>query len=155
MSTHIKITQPKTADEFKRYYHLRWRLLRAPWGQPEGSEIDTIEDQCFHVMAITGNVAASIADNNVIIGVGRLQYNSADEAQIRYMAVAPGFERHGIGRQLVEAMEMQAKAMGHKTIVLDAREPAVDFYRKLGFTVTEKSYLLFDAIQHYRMTKEI
>lgn len=143
MCFHIK--QPENEEEFKHYYHLRWQLLRAPWNQPEGSEVDDIEDQCFHVMAID--------DNNEVIGVARLQFNSASEAQIRYMAVARTHERQGIGRALIRAMETRAIKTSHKKVILDAREPAVDFYKKFGYNVIEKSYLLFDEIQHFRMEK--
>ena len=143
----IKIKQPKTEDDFKPYYQLRWQLLRAPWNQPEGSEVDDIEDQCFHLMAVD--------DNNEVIAVARLQFNSDDEAQIRYMAVAGAYERQGIGRELINSMETYAGESARRKIVLDAREPAVGFYQKLGYTVVEKSYLLFDEIQHYRMMKTI
>jgi predicted GNAT family N-acyltransferase len=143
----FEIKQPKTEDEFKHYYHLRWKLLRAPWKQPEGSEIDDIEDQCFHVMALD-------SDDNVI-AVARLQFNSDTEAQIRYMAVAESHERHGIGSALIKAMETHAAASACRTIVLDAREPAVGFYQKLGYRITGKSYLLFNEIQHFRMIKNL
>ena len=143
----IKIKQPITEDDFKSYYQLRWQLLRAPWSQPEGSEVDDIEDQCFHLMAVD--------DNNEVIAVARLQFNSDDEAQIRYMAVAETYERQGIGRELINSMETYAGESARRKIVLDAREPAVSFYQKLGYTVVEKSYLLFDEIQHYRMMKTI
>jgi len=143
----FQIQQPSTEDEFKRYYHLRWKILRAPWGQPEGSEVDDIENQCFHVMAIT--------PTDEIIGIARLQYNSETEAQIRYMAVDEKFEHRGVGRKLVNAMEEQAKKSSQINIILHAREAAVDFYKKLGYRSVEKSYLLFDLIQHYRMTKKL
>ncbi|MCK4834544.1 MAG: GNAT family N-acetyltransferase [Gammaproteobacteria bacterium] len=138
------IKQPKTEDEFKRYYHLRWKLLRAPWNQPEGSEIDELEDQCFHLMAV---------DEDEIIGVARLQFNSSDEAQIRYMAVANGHEKKGIGRALVTVIEARAKTSRHDKIILHAREPAIGFYQKLGYEIIEKSYLLFGEIQHFKMMK--
>ena len=140
------IKQPESPDEFKQYYELRYRILRAPWGEPEGSELDDIEDRCFHIMAV---------DNGNIIGIGRLQYNSADEAQIRYMAVEKQYEGNGIGRMIVNALEQQAKNKNINTVMLDAREPAVGFYEKLGYRIAEKSYVLFDEIQHYRMTKRI
>ena len=143
----IKIKQPITEDDFKSYYQLRWQLLRAPWSQPEGSEVDDIEDQCFHLMAVD--------DNNEVIAVARLQFNSDDEAQIRYMAVAGTYEKQGIGHELINTMEAYAGESARRKIVLDAREPAVGFYQKLGYTVVEKSYLLFDEIQHYRMMKTI
>jgi len=55
-------------------------LLRAPWNQPEGSEVDDIEDQSFHLMAVD--------DNNEVIAVARLQFNSPTEEPLRYLAVA-------------------------------------------------------------------
>ncbi len=141
----LKIIQPKTENEFKSYYQLRWDLLRAPWNQPKGSETDDIEDQCFHLMAVD--------DDSEVIAVARLQFNSETEAQIRYMAVTESNERQGIGRRLIETMEKHASASACKKIVLDAREPAVGFYQRLGYSIDEKSYLLFEQIQHFRMSK--
>jgi predicted GNAT family N-acyltransferase len=142
---HYQVRQPENEEEFKRYYHFRWQLLRAPWNQPQGSEIDELEDSCFHLMALS--------DNKEIIGVARLQFNSSEEAQIRYMAVTKAYEGQGIGRGLITAMENHARDSAIKTIVLDAREPAVGFYKKLGYQIIDKSYLLFDEIQHFRMKK--
>lgn len=147
----IRIKQPETDEEFKDYYHLRWKLLRAPWNQPQGSETDDIEDQCFHIMALTMNED----EKDKVIGVARLQYNSETEAQIRYMAIAREYERKGIGRKIMNTMEEHAGSSMCKNIVLDARQPAVDFYKKLGFKVVKKSYLLFGEIQHFRMKKEL
>ncbi len=141
------ISQPDTEKEYEQYYHLRWQLLRAPWNQAEGSEVDDIEDQCFHVMAVD--------EINNVIAVARLQFNSNTEAQIRYMAVAREHERKGIGRELVNVMEQYAQNSSCKKIILHAREPAIGFYQKLGYKVIEKSYLLFDEIQHFRMIKEL
>ena len=142
----VTIKQPESPGEFKQYFKLRWQILRAPWGEPEGSEVDDIETRCFHIMA-TGD--------GETIGVGRLQYNTGDKAQIRYMAVAVAYERSGIGRKIVDALEREAADKGVKTLVLDAREPAVGFYEKLGYRVEATSYVLFGEIQHYRMIKHL
>lgn len=145
MYFHIK--QAETEEEFKRYYQLRWKLLRAPWNQPAGSEVDDIEDQCFHLIASS--------DKNKVIGVARLQFNSDSEAQIRYMAVAETHERQGIGRGLVTTLEAHAAACDRNRVILHAREPAVGFYEKLGYKITRKSYLLFNEIQHFHMIKKL
>jgi len=142
----FRIEQVETEADFKRYYQLRWQLLRAPWGEPEGSETDDIENSCFHVMAV---------DGDQVIGVARLQFNSDDEAQLRYMAVSPSHEKQGIGRALVAAVEQRARESGHSRIVLHARENAVGFYEDLGYRLIEKSHLLFDEIQHFYMTKSL
>ena len=141
------IRQPETEEEFKNYYHLRWRLLRAPWHQPEGSERDELENQCFHLIAVD--------EDAQIIAVARLQFNSSDEAQIRYMAVEPTHERLGVGRRLINVLEQQAIEKNCSLIVLDARESAINFYKKFGYETVEKTYLLFDEIQHYRMIKNL
>lgn len=141
----IHIRQPETDSEFERYYEMRWRILRAPWKQPRGSEKDDIEEFSHHIIACTAE--------NDIVGVGRLQFNSSDEAQIRYMAIEPVHEGRGIGRLIVAALETIALENERRIIVLDAREPAVGFYQRLGYEVTEKSYLLFECIQHYRLEK--
>jgi len=142
-----QIKQPETEKEFKHYYHLRWKLLRAPWNQPEGSEVDTLEEQCFHVMAI---------DNREnVIAVARLQFNTNDEAQIRYMAVSQTHRNQGIARELMKKMEQHVQTASYTNIILDARETAVAFYKKLGYHVNRKSYLLFDEIQHFRMSKSL
>ena len=52
---HYQIKQPETEEEFKQYFNFRWRLLRKTWDEPEGSEKDDIEDQCFHVMICDEN----------------------------------------------------------------------------------------------------
>ena len=141
----MQIKQPETDEELKQYFHFRWKLLRKPWNEPEGSEKDDIEDECFHVMVCE--------KNNQCIGVGRLQFNTETEAQIRYMAVAIEHERKGIGKKIIDALENEAKEKNITSIILDAREPAVGFYEKLGYVKKEKTYLLFDSIQHYRMEK--
>ncbi|MGB5396030.1 MAG: GNAT family N-acetyltransferase [Gammaproteobacteria bacterium] len=143
----ITIKQPVTDTEFAQYYKLRWRILRAPWNEPQGSEKDELEDSSHHVIACN--------DDDIVIGVGRLQFNTDKEAQIRYMAVEPAYEGRGIGRQIVAALEAIAQKNNHPTIVLDAREPAVGFYERLGYKIKAKSYLLFNSIQHYRMTKTL
>ena len=108
----VTIKHPKTEKEFKQYFHFRWQLLRKPWDEPEGSEKDDIEDSCFHVMLCD--------ENNQCIGVGRLQFNTETEAQIRYMAVAEEFERQGIGRKIIDALENNAKKKNITSIILDA-----------------------------------
>lgn len=141
----ITIKQPEAEKEFETYYELRWHVLREPWQQPRGSEKDELEKTSFHIMACD--------ENNNVVGVGRLHFNNEIEAQIRYMAVAPEYEKRGIGTSILEALEAKAGQQQCKTIVLHARENAVSFYQKKGYELLEKSHLLFDSIQHYKMFK--
>lgn len=140
----LVVRRPETPFEWQQYYELRWQVLRRPWNQPEGSEKDEREDECWHRAVFCGSRIA---------GVARIQMNSIFEAQIRYMAVDPEFRGRGIGRLLVDSLEGVAREQGAEKIVLDARSEAVGFYLVLGYQVVGDSYLLFDTIQHYRMEK--
>jgi len=140
------ICSPLTDNEFKNYYALRWQILRAPWKQGKGSEKDEFEESSIHRMAVLCNE---------IIACGRLHFIDQQTAQIRYMAVADAFKNSGIGRSILISLEEAARDNKIKTIVLDSREIAVNFYEKHGYQVLEKSHLLFNEIQHYKMLKNI
>ena len=145
MSSLITIRQPSSAEEFEHYFRLRWKILRRPWGQPEGSERDEMEEQTFH--------AAAFTEDGQVVGAARLQFNSEAEAQVRYMAVAKQVQRQGIGMALLRHLEEYARKKGAKVVVLDARESAVPFYLKLGYEIVGDSYLLFGDILHKKMRK--
>jgi GNAT superfamily N-acetyltransferase len=71
------------------------------------------------------------------------------------MAVAEKAQGKGIGKLLVKAAEDKSKELGIKTITLQARENAVAFYKSCNYTVIKKTFLLFNSIQHYLMTKNL
>lgn len=143
----MEILEPTTPEEFEQYYLLRWEILRAPWGHPRGTEKDDQEDLALHVMAKD--------ETGACVGVSRLQLNSQKEAQVRFMAVREDQQGKGVGRALMNYLEEKAKKDGIEKIVLQARENAVPFYLSLGYAVVEKSFKLWDIIQHYKMEKVI
>lgn len=144
----VEIRSPKNHQEWEKYYQLRWEVLRKPWNQPKGSEKDNFEDNSFHFMALDTH-------SQEILGVCRLQKNSDNEGQIRFMAVSENAQGKGIGKLLLTAAENKAKELGLKKIVLQARENAVPFYKACQYEIIEKTFLLFNSIQHYLMTKNL
>ena len=143
------IKSPQTAAEWEEYFHLRWEVLRSPWGKPLGSEQDEIEFSkgTFHAMIIESD--------GEVIGVGRLHLIPTNIAQVRYMAVKEGYQGKGIGTNLIKNLEETARVNKVSSIVLQARENAVKFYEKHGFHKKEKSFLLYEKIQHYLMEKNL
>lgn len=137
---------PKTAQEWERYYQLRYTVLREPWGQLKGSEVLQDEDQADHVMVIDD-------ETHEIVGVARLQTNTFIQGQVRCVAVAQHVQGQGIGQILMKYLEELAQQKGIKEIILDARENAVKFYLSIGYEIFEDSYLLFGEIQHWKMRK--
>ena len=144
----ITILKPTTTEEFRKYYSLRYEILRKPWGQPLGSERDDGEETSIHRMIINKLTGKTLA-------VGRLQFNSKDEAQIRYMAVSDDFQGQGLGSQIISSLEDVARRNGIKWMILSARENALQFYKKNGYEIVEKTHLLFGQIQHWLMRKAL
>jgi predicted GNAT family N-acyltransferase len=145
----INIKSPENEVEWNGYFELRWLVLRSPWKQPKGTEKDNIEFEknTFHAMAYS--------QNNEIVGVARLNLLPNNDAQVRFMAVANNQQGKGVGSKLLEYLEKIAKAKGAKTIILQAREPAIDFYKKHHYQIEEKTFLLYNQIQHFLMVKII
>jgi N-acetylglutamate synthase-like GNAT family acetyltransferase len=141
----MQVKSPQTEEQFAKYYDLRWRVLRAPWGSPRGSERDELEAGAHHAM-ICG-------DDDNVLAVGRLHFNAPDEAQIRYMAVDG--QSRGLGRRIVEYLEAAARAHGAAGIVLNAREEVVGFYSALGFEVVGEGPIMFGTVKHSRMQKRL
>ncbi|WP_304131395.1 GNAT family N-acetyltransferase [Ignavibacterium album] len=139
------IKSPRTRQEFFDYYDLRWRILRAPWNQPKGSEQDELEGRAIHIIAV---------ENNKIVGCGRAHFNSDEEAQIRYMAVENEWQGKGVGKLILDELEKRVIEKGAKKIILHARENVVKFYERNGYKLVKQSHTLFGVIPHYLMEKE-
>ncbi|MCI2285728.1 bifunctional GNAT family N-acetyltransferase/hotdog fold thioesterase [Colwellia sp. MSW7] len=138
---------PNSTEEFSQYYHLRWKILRQPWQQPEGSEQDQQEQSALHRMIVD--------EDNKVLAVGRLEKVTEQQGQIRYMAVDDNMQGQGLGQQIIRALEQQASMLGITEIVLNAREQALGFYEKLGYKMRGYSHTLFGDVKHYSMTKKI
>lgn len=143
----MRVIEPVTAEDFRRYYDLRWRVLRAPWDQPRGSERDARDAHGTHLMLVDVRQR--------LLGVGRLHFNTIREAQIRYMAIDTPQQRKGLGSLLLRALESRARTLGAATVVLDARESALGFYRRHGYQALGTGHVLFRQIAHLRMSKNL
>ncbi|CAN5786760.1 hypothetical protein BH20VER1_BH20VER1_24390 [soil metagenome] len=150
-STHQAATfplrAPGTVEEWERYYELRWQRLRAPWDQPRGSEKDDRETEGVHL--------AVWDDSGAPVAVGRLHLNSPAEAQVRFMAADPDWERLGLGSRILQELEARARQLGATTVVLNSRDQAQAFYRRHGYEATGEAGTLFGEVLHVRMTKKL
>ncbi|MEO5571286.1 MAG: GNAT family N-acetyltransferase [Bacteroidia bacterium] len=141
----MKVTEPKSKEDFDTYYRLRWETLRQPWNEPEGTEKDESDADSIHAFIKT--------EYGKVIAIGRLHFNNLTESQIRFMGVHPDYRGKNIGGKILEYLEQKAKEKGAGKVILHARDNAVNFYIRNGYEVVEKSYVLFDTIQHYLMQK--
>lgn len=141
------VKEAHNQNDIERILQLRYEMLRAPWNQPIETATDAIEDKC---------VNAYIEDENgMVIACGRLQENEHKIGQIRFMAVSNTYQGKGLGKLILQHLEKRAKDLQLKTIELQARENALEFYKNSGYTIKEKSFLLWGIIQHYLMVKSV
>ena len=139
----MQVIEPKSSQEWTKYYQLRWKILRKPLGFDRGSEKDDLEDFSIH---------RAIKINNKFIAVGRLHFIDNNIAQIRYMGVEKEYQSKGLGRLIVEEFEHISNKKNILKIILYARESVVAFYEKSGFVVINKAHRL-KGVQHFLMEK--
>ena len=88
------------------------------------------------------------------------QWEGEPAWQLRGMATAPHARRQGIGRRLLEFMEDDLRAAAARdgaTLMLwcNARTPALEFYRGMGWRVVSGVFEIPTAGPHVRMIKRL
>ncbi|KAA0944809.1 MULTISPECIES: GNAT family N-acetyltransferase [unclassified Pseudomonas] len=62
-----------------------------------------------------------------------------DNDEVGALFVLPGFIGRGIGKKILAHLESLARELGLKKVILDATLNAGDFYRRCGYTGSEKA----------------
>lgn len=143
----IEVKFAKNKIELDNIIELRYKILRQPWHQPFESSTDGMEDSTYN--AFIEN------EGGKVVACGRLQENDNHIGQIRYMAVSNGEQGKGFGKMILKALEEKAIEIGLTAIELQARENAVAFYERHDYKLKQKSFKLWDTIQHYLMEKKL
>jgi GNAT superfamily N-acetyltransferase len=76
--------------------------------------------------------------------------------QLRGMAIAPDVQRHGFGALLLGAGIDRSRGRGHRFVWARARDTAIGFYERNGFTVVGDAFI-DDAtgMSHHLVVNEI
>ena len=140
----IEVKIPQTQQEWDSYYDLRYRILREPLGKERGSERNEGDETATHF---------ALFENKELLAVARLDRVDETTCQARFVAVETHLQGKGYGKKIMTALENEAIALGYEKLVLHARDYALPFYEKLGYTLVGPSYKLFDVLQHFEMFK--
>ncbi|ODQ81045.1 hypothetical protein BABINDRAFT_6890 [Babjeviella inositovora NRRL Y-12698] len=158
---HSALTPTFSHDHWDRYYNLRYTVLRQPWQDRLGSERDRSDKEAAVVHVGIFDAAREC------VACARVEETPESSAaaptyQVRYVATDDTVRGQGLGRKVMEAVEKcaadaakQKYALSKVLILLNAREVALGFYEKLGYTLVCKTYLMYGLVQHYQMTKAI
>lgn len=114
-------------------------------GVTEREEIDGLDDECVHFLAVGDEVA---------VGTARLWVTPNGEAKAQRVAVLASHRGQGVGALLMAAVERHAAAAGHPELILAAQESAIPFYQRIGYSAYGEEFL--DAqILHRWMRKAL
>lgn len=76
--------------------------------------------------------------------------------QLRGMATAPEARRKGLGRRVMQLLEQHVRTRGDTLLLwCNARVPAVEFYRAMGWKVVSDQFEIPTAGPHYKMIKRL
>lgn len=140
------IAEPETyADELE----LRFRVLREPLGMTRADVKFARELEWVHFVA-----HAAVDGVSTVVGCVLSSREAPDVVQLRQMAVAPNLQMGGVGRRLVECLELHARAAGMRLVTMHAREVAVGFYEKLGYEIVGERFVEV-GIPHFVMQKSL
>lgn len=124
---------------------LRFRVLREPLGFSRADVRVEAEDTSMHLAGLEdGHVVACVMLTPTAPNPTR--------GKLRQMAVDPSHQGTGLGRALVRHLEQALSAAGFDEIELHAREHAVGFYEKLGYTAEGDAFIEV-GVRHFLMRK--
>lgn len=91
-------------------------------------------------------------ENNEPCGAARLIEENKNTARLQRLAVLPQYRGKGIAKQIMQAVEIEAKKQKYKKIVLDAQTHATGLYTKLNYKKAGKEFMEV-GIPHILMEK--
>jgi len=141
----ITAKAPDTPELLEAYFYFRWLHLREPWNFPPGSEKDEYEQVSEHRILID--------ENQHIVACGRVHLNTAEEAQIRHIAVSPEYRGKSYGQAIMAELEQVAIDLGAIRAVTNSRETSIAFFESCGFEVEREAPKELGSLKRQQMVK--
>ena len=140
----IKLIEHASPD-YEQMIRLRMEILRIPLGLSFNKEQLDAEKEDWLIGAF---------DNKKIAGCCVLTRQSADTIQLRQMAVMNNVQSSGIGKMIVAFAENLARENGFSILMMHARNVALGFYQKCGYTIRGNEFIEVTVPHHY-MEKQL
>jgi ribosomal-protein-alanine N-acetyltransferase len=116
------------------------------------------EDRVERCLRNRDCVVLAARDRRRVVGFAIMEFY-AIHAHLNLLAVQPGFQRQGVGRQMLEWLEASARTAGIFTVNLELRsanDGARAFYEKLGFKSAGRKAAYYDGREDaVRMTHDL
>ncbi len=131
--------------EYLQMVHLRNEILRKPLGL-------TLDDEDLEKEK--EDILMGAFEDDRLLGCCLLTRMDAATIRLRQMAVPNNMQGKGVGRALMIFAENIARDQGYRKLCMHARESALGFYQKLGYTISGNMFTEV-TIPHYIMEKSL
>ena len=95
-----------------------------------------------------------LLDRDFPVATCRFYPLNEKSAMIGRVVVLPEYRGKGLGKRVVGEAERWMLELGYSLAVIESRNVAVDFYRKLGYVITDQSIIHGDTFDCIRMEKK-
>ena len=128
----MQLLQVQDRNQWQDYHAIRRHVLFELRGQSDYDEMhpDERRENHFPLLFICDGVP---------VGTVRLDIGPAhaDPGTVRLVAIVPQYQRQGIGRAMMHALERLAADKGLTRLEVHAAPDAVAFYKKLGWLLVD------------------
>jgi predicted GNAT family N-acyltransferase len=131
--------------EYRQMLALRYEILRKPLGlqfTPEELEQEK------------NDILIAAFEEEKMLGCCFLTAMGNQHVKLRQLAVQNNLQGKGIGASLMNFAENIARDRGFRTIQLNARKVALEFFEKQGYKVDGEEFIQL-GIPHYLMKKKL
>jgi len=126
-------------------YDVRWAVFVEEQSVDPDIEIDEHEDEAIHFVAYAEDEP---------VGAARLREPEPGVGKVERLAVLESHRETGLGRQLMEAVERQARAQGIDRLTLHGQVRVAGFYEHLGYERVGEQFMEAD-IPHVKFITSI
>lgn len=119
----MRIERVEAGGDLTACHRIRRIVFVVEQGVGEDEEWDDLDGECTHFVAL----------NPGPVGTARLRPMAGGVAKAQRVAVLREARGQGVGAALMESLEAEARARGHREVQLGAQVGALGFYRSLGY----------------------
>jgi N-acetylglutamate synthase-like GNAT family acetyltransferase len=124
---------------YEKMIHLRNEILRKPLGLTFSEE---------ELAKEKSDILIGAYDEDELLGCCLLTKVDDKCVKLRQMAVQKNQQGKGIGESILNYTENIARDKGFKKIMMHARDTAIGFYEKLGYTTVGDQFIEVNTFHH-------
>ena len=96
-----------------------------------------------------------LTDDDFPVATCRFYPLDDESAMIGRVVVLPEYRGKRLGQRVINEMEAWLSELGYRKAVIESRDVAVDFYKKLGYVITDPTIIHGDTFDCIRMEKKL